>query len=70
MSYLPTYVLLAAGLLVLILLLVRTIRVLRGFRRTVSMVAEDTQDRTGLIRARSAALRVAVAQRREAPENQ
>ncbi|MFI5606712.1 bacteriophage holin [Amycolatopsis sp. NPDC051903] len=70
MSYLPTYVLLAAGLLVLILLLVRTIRVLRGFRRTVSMVAEDTQDRTGLIRARSAALRVAVAQRRETPENQ
>ncbi|WP_328610030.1 bacteriophage holin [Amycolatopsis sp. NBC_00345] len=70
MPYLPTVVLLAAGLLVLIVLLVRTLRVLRGFRRTMSMVATNTQDRTGLLRARSAALRVAVAQRREAPENQ
>jgi hypothetical protein len=69
-SYLPTVVLLAAGLLVLIVLLVRTLRVLRGFRRTMSMVATNTQDRTGLLRARSAALRVAVAQRRAAPENQ
>lgn len=68
--YLPTVVLLAAGLLVLIVLLVRTLRVLRGFRRTMSMVATNTQDRTGLLRARTAALRVAVARRREAPENQ
>ncbi|HEY2058175.1 bacteriophage holin [Amycolatopsis sp. NBC_01480] len=70
MPYLPTVVLLAAGLLVLIVLLVRTLRVLRGFRRTMSMVATNTQERTGLLRARSAALRVAVVQRREAPENQ
>ncbi|MDT8912706.1 bacteriophage holin [Amycolatopsis sp. PS_44_ISF1] len=70
MPYLPTVVLLAAGLLVLIVLLVRTLRVLRGFRRTMSMVATNTQDRTGLLRARTAALRVAVARRREAPENQ
>jgi hypothetical protein len=37
------------------------------------MVATNTQDRTGLIRARSAALRVAIAERRPAqehPENQ
>jgi len=34
------------------------------------MVAENTQDRTGLIRARSAALRVAFAERRRKPENQ
>ncbi|MGW4486227.1 bacteriophage holin [Amycolatopsis sp. NPDC004368] len=68
MSYLPTYVLLAAGLVVLIVLAVRTIRVLRQFRRTMSMVATNTQDRTGLLRARSAALRVAVAQRRDTPE--
>ncbi|HWD02464.1 MAG TPA: bacteriophage holin [Amycolatopsis sp.] len=70
MSYLPTYVLLAAGLLILILLLARTFRVLRTFRRTVSMVAGHTQDRAGLIRARSAALRVSVAQRRDAAETQ
>ncbi|MET7997543.1 bacteriophage holin [Amycolatopsis sp. NPDC005232] len=68
MSYWPTYVVLAAGVLVLIVLAVRTIRVLRQFRRTLSMVATNTQDRTGLLRARSAALRVAVAQRRDAPE--
>ncbi|GAA1025238.1 MULTISPECIES: bacteriophage holin [Amycolatopsis] len=69
MPYLPVYVLLAAGLLVLALLLVRTAGVLRRFRRTMSMVSADTHDRTGLIRARSAALRVAVAERRPAAGN-
>ena len=70
MSYLPTIVLAAAGLLLLVALLVRTTRVLRAFRQTASMVATNTQDRAGLIRARSAALRVAFAQRRRTPENQ
>jgi hypothetical protein len=49
---------------------VRTIKVLRGFKQTASMVATNTQDRAGLIRARSAALRVAFAERRRKPENQ
>ncbi|WP_033287508.1 bacteriophage holin [Amycolatopsis jejuensis] len=69
MPYLPAYVLLAAGLVVLALLLVRIAGVLRRFRRTVSMVSTHTQDRTGLLRARSAALRVAVAERRSKPAN-
>jgi hypothetical protein len=68
--YLPTVVLVAIGLLLLVLLLVRTVKVLRGFKQTASMVATNTQDRAGLIRARSAALRVAFAQRRRKPENQ
>jgi hypothetical protein len=68
--YLPTVVLVAIGLLLLVLLLVRTIKVLRGFKQTASMVATNTQDRAGLIRARSAALRVAFAERRRKPENQ
>ncbi|MFI5592788.1 bacteriophage holin [Amycolatopsis sp. NPDC051758] len=70
MPYLPTVVLVAIGLLLLVLLLVRTMKVLRGFKQTASMVATNTQDRAGLIRARSAALRVAFAERRRKPENQ
>lgn len=70
MPYLPTVVLVALGLLLLVVLLVRTVKVLRGFRQTASMVATNTQDRAGLLRARSAALRVAFAERRRKPENQ
>ncbi|MEA5361307.1 bacteriophage holin [Amycolatopsis sp., V23-08] len=70
MPYLPTIVLAALGLLLLVFLLVRTARVLRAFKQTASMVATNTQDQAGLVRARSAALRVAFAQRRRKPENQ
>ncbi|WP_439386729.1 bacteriophage holin [Amycolatopsis lexingtonensis] len=70
MPYLPTVVLAAIGLLLLVVLLVRTVKVLRAFRQTASMVATNTQDRAGMIRARSAALRVAFAERRRKPENQ
>jgi hypothetical protein len=69
-SYLPTIVLTALGLVLLLVLLVRTVKVLRAFKQTASMVATNTQDRAGLIRARSAALRVAFAERRRSPENQ
>jgi hypothetical protein len=68
--YLPTAVLLVLGLAGLVVLLVRTVKVLRAFRQTASMVATNTQDRAGMIRARSAGLRVAFAQRRRKPENQ
>jgi C4-dicarboxylate transporter len=68
--YLPTVVLVAIGLLLLVVLVVRTAKVLRGFKQTASMVATNTQDRAGLVRARSAALRVAFAERRRKPENQ
>jgi hypothetical protein len=69
-SYLPAILLAVFGLVLLLVLLVRTIKVLRVFNQTASMVATNTQDRAGLIRARSAALRVAFAQRRRSPENQ
>jgi hypothetical protein len=68
--YLPTVVLAAAGLLLLVALVLRTVKALRAFRRTASMVAANTQDRAGLIRARSAGLRLAFAQRRHRSENQ
>ncbi|WP_410566605.1 bacteriophage holin [Amycolatopsis sp. cmx-4-61] len=70
MPYLPTVALVVIGLALLVVLLVRTAKVLRAFRRTASMVAAHTQDRAGLVRARSAALRVAFAQRHRKPENQ
>ncbi|WP_206788315.1 bacteriophage holin [Amycolatopsis sp. MtRt-6] len=70
MPYLPTAVLIVLGLAVLVVLLVRTVKVLRAFRRTASMVATNTQDRAGLVRARAAGLRVAFAQRRHKAENQ
>ena len=70
MPYLPTVLLLAAGLLLLVLLLVRTMRVLRAFKQTASMVAANTQDRAGLLRARTAALRVAFTDRRRTRETQ
>jgi len=63
-DYVPTIALVVIGLLVLAVVLVRLLRVLRQFNQTVSMVSTNTQDRAGLLRARSAALRVAVRQRR------
>jgi hypothetical protein len=71
--YLLSAVVALLGLLLLVALLMRSRRPLRAFRQAASMVATNTQDRTGLIRARSAALRVAIAERRPAqehPENQ
>jgi len=66
----PSLVLVVAGLIVLVALLVKTVRVLRAFKQTASMVATNTQDRAGLIRARAAGLRVAFTQRRRGTENQ
>lgn len=68
-AYVPTIVLVAIGLVLLVALGVRVRKVLRLFGQTVSIVATNTQDRTGLLRARSAALRVAVAQRRHPSKN-
>ena len=70
MSYVPSLVLVVAGLILLVVLLVKTVRVLRAFKQTASMVATNTQDRAGLIRARAAGLRVAFTQRRRGTENQ
>ncbi len=70
MSYVPSLVLVVAGLILLVVLLVKTARVLRAFKQTASMMATNTQDRAGLIRARTAGLRVAFTQRRRGTENQ
>ncbi|MEU4524499.1 bacteriophage holin [Amycolatopsis sp. NPDC024027] len=70
MPYLPAAVLILIGLAGLVVLLVRTVKVLRAFRQTTSMVVTNTQDRAGLVRARSAGLRVAFARRRRKAENQ
>jgi len=58
--YLPSVALALAGLVLLVVLLVRTVGTLRRFSRTASMVTRDSGDRAGMLRARSAALRVAV----------
>lgn len=70
MSYLPSILLAAAGLLLLVVPAFRVAGGLRRFRSTVSMVMTSTNDRTGLLRARAAGVRVALAQRRHTPENQ
>ncbi|GLY67737.1 bacteriophage holin [Amycolatopsis taiwanensis] len=70
MSYLPSIVLAAVGLLVLLALTVRLYVGLRGFRSAVTMVMARTGDRAGLVRARAAGVRVAIDQRRHKPANQ
>jgi hypothetical protein len=59
----PTAALVVLGLIVLTVVLVNLWTTLRRFNQTVSMVSTNTRDRAGLIRARSAAVRVAVGQR-------
>jgi hypothetical protein len=60
----PTLALIALGLIVLVLITVRVIRSLRRFASTRTLVGDRVGDRVGLLKARSAALKVAFAQRR------
>lgn len=62
--YLPSALLVLAGLLLLVLVGVRLLRALRRFARVRGAVRARMTDRTGLLRARTAALQVAFAQRR------
>lgn len=64
MPYVLSLVLLGVGLLLLLVLLIRTIRVLGRVRALQKRVASDVGDRTGLLKARSAGLRVALSERR------
>ncbi|GAB2788411.1 bacteriophage holin [Amycolatopsis magusensis] len=64
MSYMLSAALVVIGLVLLAVLAIRLRRGLRGLRRTTSMVTTAAGDRAGLLRARSAALGVAVARRR------
>lgn len=63
MSYLPSLALLIFGLLALAVQLVRLGMALRRFGRTTSMVRTAVRERTGLLKARWAGVRVAVKQR-------
>ncbi|MEU6641655.1 bacteriophage holin [Saccharomonospora sp. NPDC046836] len=64
MFYVLSGALVALGILVLGVLIVRLIRLLHRCARTASMVSASTHDQVGLLRARSAAVRVAIEQRR------
>lgn len=63
-AYVPTLVLLAVAVLLLVLLLVRVYREVRRFQGEQRRVARDFAERSGLLKARVAGLRVAVAERR------
>jgi hypothetical protein len=60
MSYLPTWVVLAVGLVLLVAVLVRMARTVRRFGATASAVNTRIGDETGQLKARSAALRIAM----------
>ncbi|WP_285642085.1 bacteriophage holin [Lentzea sp. NBRC 102530] len=60
----PTLALVVVALLVVIIAAIRVIRSLRRFARTRTLVGDRVGDRVGLLKARSAALKVAFAQRR------
>ena len=62
--YIPTLALIALGLIVLVAIGVRVIRSLRRFASTRTLVGDRVGDGVGLLKARSAALKVAFAQRR------
>lgn len=63
MPYVPAIALLVVGLVLLGVLAVRLVKGLRRFNRTVNMVVANTKDSVGLLRARAAAVRVAITQR-------
>lgn len=60
----PTLALIALGLIVLIAGAVRVIRSLRRFARARTLVGDRVGDGVGLLKARTAALKVAIAARR------
>jgi hypothetical protein len=64
MSYLPTWIVVAVGVLALMWVLVRVARGLRRFNRTAGAVRSRIDDETGTLKARSAALRVAIRETR------
>lgn len=64
MPYLPILAPIVLGVVVLVLTCVRVIRSLRRFRAASTLVGDRVGDGVGLLRARFAALGVAVAERR------
>ncbi|WP_367127208.1 bacteriophage holin [Saccharothrix sp. HUAS TT1] len=64
MPYLPILALVLLGLVLLVLTVLRVVGPLRRFRAASTLVGDRVGDGVGLLRARSAALGVAIAQRR------
>ena len=67
MSYLPTWIVVSVatvGLVLLVSVLVRAFRDVRRFGATAAVVGGRIEDRRGMLRARFAALRVAMKQTR------
>jgi hypothetical protein len=64
-SYIPVVVLLVIGLLALTWVLLRVRTAARRLLITRSEVNAEVSDATGMLRARSAALRIAVRERRQ-----
>ncbi|RRO18060.1 hypothetical protein EIL87_07300 [Saccharopolyspora rhizosphaerae] len=64
MPFVWTLVLLAVGLVLLVFLLVRTVLEVRRFKRAQRSAAHDLADRSGMVKARAAGLKVAISQRR------
>lgn len=63
MPYLPTALLTSLGVVLLAVLLIRTLMVMRKFNRARTTVQTEIADGTGLLKARSAALLVAIRDR-------
>jgi hypothetical protein len=66
--YTPTLALIVAGLIALVAISVRVIRSLRRFASARTLVGDRVGDGIGLLKARTAALKVAFAERRRRPE--
>ncbi|MGH3879073.1 MAG: bacteriophage holin [Actinophytocola sp.] len=64
MSYLPTWIVVVVGLGLLVLVLVRALHGVRRFNATAAVAGARIEDRTGTLRARTAALRVAMKETR------
>ncbi|WP_424234982.1 bacteriophage holin [Actinophytocola sp.] len=62
MSYLPTWIVVVVGLSVLCWVLVRVLRHVRRFNRVAASTGTYLDHETGTLRARSAAMRVAMRQ--------
>nr|WP_052478746.1 bacteriophage holin [Kibdelosporangium sp. MJ126-NF4]CEL20426.1 hypothetical protein [Kibdelosporangium sp. MJ126-NF4]CTQ97651.1 hypothetical protein [Kibdelosporangium sp. MJ126-NF4] len=63
MHYIPAVVLLAVGLVILVLALLKTARAARKFAMTRGHVNAEVGAATGMLKARKAALRIAVRDR-------
>ncbi|WP_075740473.1 bacteriophage holin [Actinoalloteichus fjordicus] len=64
MSYLLSGLMIALGLLLLVVVVLRLLRSVRTVRRAQSRLRRTVEDRGGLLRARLAAVEVAVKERR------